>query len=219
MKKYFLGLLSLCLLLISFKIVIAQENNLPEIIPGKQNQMRMISNEFKEKIKNQKQENKDNFSLEREALRLKLQKLKDDKKKDSILKIHDNFIKINEVMTDKLTNFINRIEKVLENVKDKTDLTEKDGLNVEIIKQAIEEATGAINQAKQAILDQTKNKYLIEVPTNQEPQELRLKIKEIRDNFHSDLKKVHEKVKIAHEKVRISVNLLASLKSQNQNEN
>lgn len=164
--------------------------------------------DWQNKMVENREQAKNQLMANREALRAKLQAIKNEKKQNAVLNVSDNIEKINEKATDRLSNLVGNIEKVLNNIQTRVDKAKTDGLDITSVEIEINKAKAAISEAKDAISAQSGKTYTINVTNEKTLKEV---VKTVRDTFHADIKAVQEKVKAAHEAVRNSAKTLASI--------
>jgi len=170
--------------------------------------LKQKSEEFKDELQKKRTEMKKVMATHRETLQNKLKNIKNERKQNSVLKISDNFEKINEKATERLNNLVDQIEKVLEKIINRVDKAEDEGRDVSEARLAVKKAQEAISSARSAIITQTAQIYTIEVVDEETLKEV---TKTVRDEFYSNIKAVQDKIKTAHEAIRKTAKTLGSL--------
>ncbi len=123
--------------------------------------------------------------IEEKKLELKnrLQKIKEERKKEIAQRIYNQINELNKRLTDHFLKMVEKLEFVLERIKERTDQKEKDGLDVSGERQIINEAQTAIDNFKLKIEEQAQKIYSFSFENETE---LKGKIGEMRQAFHQD---------------------------------
>lgn len=188
-------------------------------VEGIKQQIQLQREEFEKKLEAQKeafkqsmQQKKEELSEKREALqgdlRTRLDSLKDEKKKDLVLRINDNLARIHDRILDNLTKSLTSIEDVLRRVSARADVLQGQGRDVSAVRSAIVTAQTAIEKARAAIQEQSGKTYAI---TFDSENGLKNVVGKIRSQMEKDLKIVRDLVHKAREAVRAAVQTLHAI--------
>lgn len=195
-------------LIFSFSLVFAQETESPaptqrpgyKIAP----EIRRIEKKARDQFDALKQNVRPASQEKKEE---KLQKVKNEQKRKIVERISRQTDELNARMMNHFSQVLDRLEKVLANIKSRVDKAEANNWDVSGVRAMIVSAEQAIVSAKSAIEAQAVKTYTPEI-TGQE-EKLRLEVGEARKALHSDLVIVKEKVKAAHEFVKAVAKALA----------
>lgn len=185
-------------------------------IEGIKQQIQLQREEFEKKLEAQKeafkqsmQQKKEELSEKREALqgdlRTRLDSLKDEKKKDLVLRINEQLARVHDRVLDNLTKSLASIEDVLKRVSVRADVLQGQGRDVSAVRSAIVTAQTAIEKARVAIQEQSGKTYVI---TFDSENALKNVVGKIRSQMEKDLKVVRDFVHKAREAVRAAVQAL-----------
>lgn len=185
-------------------------------IEGIKQQIQLQREEFEKKLEAQKeafkqsmQQKKEELSEKREALqgdlRTRLDSLKDEKKKDLVLRINEQLARVHDRVLDNLTKSLASIEDVLKRVSVRADVLQGQGRDVSAVRSTIVTAQTAIEKARAAIQEQSGKTYVI---TFDSENALKNVVGKIRSQMERDLKVVRDFVHKAREAVRASVQAL-----------
>ena len=131
--------------------------------------------------------------------------MKDEKKKEKVMRIGQNLNEANERTLNHFLSFIEQIEKVLLNIGLRTDKASAAGNNVTAVKVAITEAQNAIMVARKAIQDQSVKVYGITIKSEDTVKD---DVSAARDSLRNDLeavKTVVQKIRDAVQKAAVSL--------------
>lgn len=179
------------------------------------NEIKSARQEFQQKLEIKREENKEILIKNKENLRVKIQTIKDENKKEAVLNINENINKINERTTDRLNNLITIIEEILGRIENKMETAEGQGLDFSSLESSINEAKIKITEAKDLIEIQAGKIYKLEI-TNE--LNLREEVKIVRNALQDDLKNLQNKVKEAHSFTRTSAQKLVEILTTSDNE-
>ncbi len=193
-----------------------EEGKLPEKIRERkdalsESEMRKDHEDFATKLKNKREGIREEINTKREKLKNKLKNIKDTKKQEAVLRISDNINKINIKATDRISNFVKKLEDMLNIIKVLTNKVEAKGLDVSSARTAIANAESSIVNTKTLIDTQVGKTYTIDVTTEST---LRETVKSVKENFKSDIENLHKEVKASHESVRNIMKILKNIKGE-----
>lgn len=162
----------------------------------------------KEEAKEKREEAEKKIEALRADLKVRLQKIKDERKKQVVEKIANELNALNKRMLEHYSNVLDKLEKSLERVSERADRGESRGLNVATVRTAIADADKAIDASRVAIIAQASSTYTVEITTEEK---LKADVGKARQALHADLKKVRDTVKSAHDAVRKAAVTLAQI--------
>lgn len=164
--------------------------------------------ELRGQIEEKREELQARIKTAREDLRERLEKIKDEQKKQRVERIADQIDALNRRLTDHYLEVLERMEKVLEGILARAMRAEERGLEVSVVRAAVDEAHNAIEASRTAIAEQVAKTYTIEVSTEEE---LRVDVGKARQALHADLAEVRDTVRAAHNAVRNAAVILAQI--------
>lgn len=164
--------------------------------------------ELKTKVEQKKDELKTKVETKREELKQRLEKIKDEKKKQAVERIDRHMDALNDRMLKHYVNVLDKLSEVLVRISERADRAEERGVDVSVVRTAIDTANGAITAAKSAVETQSGKTYTIQVGTEST---LKVDVGKARQALHNDLVAVRSTVKAAHEAVRNAATTLAQL--------
>ena len=174
--------------------------------------------EFKNKIEAKRGETKSKIEAKRGELKERLIKIKDERKKQVVEKVYNQVNELNKRRLDHFSAVLEKLEKVLDKISNRTATAEANGRDISAVKTAITEATNAIALSRTAIQNQAGKVYSIVIntstisaSTSTESVLLRADVGKIRQALHSDLTGVQKTVKTAQEAVRKVATTLAQI--------
>lgn len=132
-------------------------------------------------------------------------KIKDEKKKETVLNITNKITELNTKAINNLTININKIDEVLTRVKAKVAEEKMNGTDVKISETSISLSDKIIADARAAIIIQTTKQYTTTITTDTA---LKGTMGKIKDTFNTDISTLREKVKLAHTSVKNIVETL-----------
>jgi len=204
-------------LIISFSLVFAQEKESPKpterpgnrIVP----EIRQIEKKAKDRFDDLKQNirpasqgKKEEVESKKAQLKERLQKVKEQKKK-IVERISQQLDELNAGTTNHFSQVLDRLEKVLANIKIRVDKAEAHNWDVSAVRAMIKSAEEAIASARTAIEAQAVKTYTPEITGDEG--KLKVEIGEARKALHRDLAAVRQKVKAAREFVKAVAKVLA----------
>lgn len=146
----------------------------------------------------------------REEFRLKLQALKDMRKKNIAERADQKLQKANQKSTNHFTQAIEKLEKLLQKFSDRAEKLKQEGQNTSEVDAAIAAAESAIAQAKEAVTTQGAKEYTADIT---DADSLKREFGEEMSTLRNDLKLTHDTVKLAKQKVIDVARALAKLES------
>ena len=152
---------------------------------------------------------KEEIETERESLKIRLEKIKDERKKESVEKIDQRIDALNEKMMRHFSSVLNKLEDMLIKITERADRASVErGLDVSSVRSSIDNAHVVIASARSAIESQLGKTYAVSITTEEN---LRIDVGKTRQVFGADLAKVRDSVKSAHSAVKDAVVALAQI--------
>lgn len=176
--------------------------------PGTLKELQERREEFKDTIKAKREEAEEKIKAMRADLKVRLQKVKDEQKRDRVEKIAGQIDALNKKTLDHFSDLLDKMEKTLERIGTRADKAESRGLNVSVVRAAMDDARAAIEASRTAITAQAGKTYTIEVTAEEV---LKADVGKARKALHDDLVKVRDTVKAAHDAVRNAAVILAQI--------
>lgn len=164
--------------------------------------------EFKDKVQVKREEVKGKIEAKRAELKQNLAKIKDERKKAAAERIYQELNKLNERAMNHFVDVLNRLEKTLGKIKDRTAKAETNGRDVAAVKTAISNAEQAITASRTAVEVQSKKTYDF---TFDSEETLRLNIGKARQQLRDDISAVRKIVFDARDAVRKAAVALAQI--------
>lgn len=165
--------------------------------------------EFKNRLQEARQKSAEEVERKRTELKERLQRVRDEQKKKIVERVEKHLNELNQRMMKHFSNVLDHLEKVLVNIKSRTDKAEAKGWNVSTVRAMITAAEEAIGRARAAVEAQAAKTYTPEV--SGEEGKLKVEVGQARQALHKDLATVREKVRIAFEAVRRVATTLAQV--------
>ncbi len=157
----------------------------------------------REAFKQTLEERKAQYEQEREQYKERIQEavqtFSDERRKQAALRAHDAIETVNERITDNFSRMIERLEEVLLGAVAQMETSQGEGVNVDALSLAIDNAQRALDLARSAVEDQKLKVY--EIPETIAEDEVRDVLKEVRDMLHEDLSAIRDLLKDALEYV------------------
>lgn len=141
-------------------------------------------------------------------LKAKLTKIKDEKKKTTVENIATKLSQINAQSTEHFTAVVNQMEKVLTNIKSRTDKAAAKNLDVTAIRAQITIAESSIASARVAINTQALKVYNSNITTETTLKEV---MKTSRDLLQKDITTLKATVKSTRDEVQKAATELAKI--------
>ena len=145
----------------------------------------------------------------RDELKIKLEKIKDDRKKTTVERIDKNLTDLSNRMTTHYGKVIDQIADVLKRVISRTDTAQANGRDVTAARTAITNGQNAIATARAAVVAQVSKVYSLNITSDTA---LKSNVGVARQALRDDLKKVGDSVKAARDTVRQATVSLAQIR-------
>lgn len=100
----------------------------------------------------------------REKLREEVKNMRDEKKKEVVVRVNDSLNNLNQVQTNRFGEYLNKLDEILTRIGTRTLKAEQAGKNVDAVKTASADATNAIAAARLAVATQAGKVYTFSVP-------------------------------------------------------
>lgn len=188
-------------------------NSSQEEIRARKEESKVISEERKEEFKTRLEEArktaKDKLEKRKEELKERLNQVRDEQKARKVEKVAEQLNALNERMINHFSEVLVRFEKVLVNIKSRTDKAESKGWDVSAVRTMLTSAEQAIASARAAIEAQAAKTYTPEITG--EENRLKVEVGQARQALHKDIVAVREKVRAAKEAVRRVATTLAQI--------
>lgn len=172
--------------------------------------------EMKTNMEAKRAEMKAGIEERKTALKEQLTKVKDERKKQTVLDINTRLEELNTRKLDHFSKSLDKLGEASEKITSRADKAEGRGLNVATVRVAITDALKAIEVSRLAIQAQAGKTYTITVTTENN---LRADVSKVRKALHDDLSSVRETVKTAREAVRKAATTLAQIPRVDEDEN
>jgi len=170
--------------------------------------------EFDNMVKTKKAELENEIKTKREELKTNLKKIKDDRKKQTVEKVDQQIDELNAKMVKHFSSVLDKLEEMLVRISERADKASSEkGLDVSLVRSAIDKAKIAIASARSAIEVQTGKTYAIKVTTEKT---LKAEVGKARQALGADLAKVRDVVKAAQSSVKDAAVALAQLHGKNK---
>jgi len=185
-----------------------------------------LKNQIQEKIANLKakidakrEELKNTIEQKKTQLESKLKNLRDQGKAKIVLNIQSELAKLNNGMVDHFSDVLDRLEKVLTNIKSREAKAAAAGKDVTATSQAIADAQKAIDSARAAVELQSSKIYTITLSaspngtstSSSTASVLKIDVGKTRKALHDDLMAVQKMVFAAREAVHKAAQALAQI--------
>ena len=117
--------------------------------------------------------------------------IKDERKKETVMRVDQRLDEINARMTDHFSDVIGKLEEMLGRISERSQKAENNGVDIAAVKSAIASAQTALTAAQTAIKTQSAKTYVITVTT-----ETKLKddVSKSKKALQDDLEKVKKTV-------------------------
>ncbi len=169
----------------------------------KREAMKQEIEQKREAFKQTYEERKAQYEQEREQYKERIQEsaraFSDERKQQAALRAHDAIGTVNEKITENFSRMIERLEGVLLGAVSQMETYQGEGVNVDALSSAIDNAQGALDLARNAVEEQRLKVY--EIPETITEDEVRDVLKEVRDMLHEDLSAIRDLLKDALEYV------------------
>ncbi len=151
----------------------------------------------------------DTYKEEREQFKVKLETIKDQKKKVIVEKLDAGLSERNKNWVDHWTNVLTKLSDILARIKSRADKAQAAGHDIGSVNAAIQAAEDAITSAQTAINNQASKDYVVNISTEKN---LGQGVKTTLSQFKTDTKAVLEKVTAAREAVKKALLALVAVK-------
>lgn len=163
---------------------------------------------FKKEMESLRESAKQKLEAAREAAKKKIEDIKDARKKDTVKRLDQNLNEMNTRMTERYSENLNQLDRVLVNITARTDRAAAQGLVVTSVRTAIVSASTSIAAARAAVLAQSKKTYAVTITTSTT---VKADIAAIRDSLKNDLRVAETAVKTARTAVHTAATTLAAV--------
>ncbi|PIR45098.1 MAG: hypothetical protein COV10_01060 [Candidatus Vogelbacteria bacterium CG10_big_fil_rev_8_21_14_0_10_51_16] len=142
---------------------------------------------------------KDLRETNRAELKLRLEKIKDERKQEVVLRVEEQITNLNSRLTTNFGNILDKIDAALVRVSTRADARAEAGTDVSTALLAIASAEETITSARAAVLAQAGATYVLTVNTEAT---LRADVSAAREELRNDLSATKEVLRAAHTAVR-----------------
>lgn len=165
--------------------------------------------ELRDQLRKSQEEAQSQLERERERLRQRLNKITDERKRHITEKVVERINELNKNITNHYFAILVHLETILERIESRATKVALRGINVSEVEEAIKKAQEKIEIAREAVKEQAGKVYSLPQIDNEAA--LRIKVGELRQNFHQDVTKVKKLVFEAREAVRNAAVTLAQI--------
>lgn len=165
--------------------------------------------EFRQRFESRKEEVKKKFEDEKVRLGEKLKKIKDERKKEMVKKINEQFQELNTRKLEHFSSVLDQMEEVLVKIKARAARATIGSADMSVLNTKIAAFETAVTTARVAIVAQSAKVYSIEITTEGN---LRNNTGVTRQALQGNLKTVFDLVKTAHESLKDIHKELASIR-------
>ncbi len=138
-----------------------------------------------------------------------LRKVKSAEKKNTVDKISEELIALNNRKLEQFEKSLKQLESVLSRTLEKAEKRAQKGFNIDNVKAAVDAARVEIAASRTAIEAQKSKTYKIDAVADDKLKEA---VKKVRKTLHADLKIVQDSVKKAREAVHEATKTLAKIR-------
>lgn len=164
--------------------------------------------QLKERLNEWREEVRSKVENKRVELKKILEKMRNQKDEEIIMRVYDRINKLNERMTEHYLQVLEKLERVLERIESRAAKAHMNEVDVSKVEQAINNAKVKIEEARNAVIEQSKRVYAVEA---RDETTVKDGVKAIRKKLHEDLKRVEQLVKSARDAVHNAAVLLAQI--------
>lgn len=211
MKK--LILFTITYLLIAFQVSAADIDSAKNEVSQKRQEIKATITqqraEFQQEMGNLKGTIVQQRTQTREEFKLKLEQIKNERKRALVENISDKIVQRNKRWTDHWLLVLARLDDVLNSIRDKTAVLKNKGVDTSALDQAIANAQTAIDSTRTAVNSQAQKTYIIEIDTEEN---LRANVGAVISQFQTDLRTVHKLIVNARQAVWNAATELAKIK-------
>jgi len=168
-------------------------------------ELERIRSEFKQKLEDGREEAKQKMEQAREEFKNRIQEFSQERQ-DKMNSIFTRLDEVNAKVVANLSESLEKLAAILENVNDKIDTLEADGIDVSDLVTASTQAQASIDAAQTALAEQAAKTYDIDIENEEDAKEA---AKVSRDELRADLDAVARFIKSAREDVRTVASDLA----------
>lgn len=126
------------------------------------NQARKRSEQSKERVEKVREDMKVKMKEGRENAQQRINQLRDQKKKESALKINNQLVRVNQVWTDHFTNVLDKLDVLLQKIESRTEKASANGKDISQVKIAIQSSAEKIAAARTAVENQAQKTYIVD---------------------------------------------------------
>lgn len=183
-------------------------NKIEQLRASEKANIEAVKVEMRNKIETLREDAKIKMETYRIQLKERLREIKDSKKVAIVEKIDARFEEINNNQVDHFVSVLEQLEKVLVNIKSRTDKAQANNKEVAMVRTAITAAETTIANTRAVVTTQSGKIYKITVTTEDK---LKGDVQIVRQNLYNDLKAVRDKVKEARDAVQKAAVALAQI--------
>ena len=183
---------------------------LPQKIQANRENLQGRIQELRDELKQKRKEAQELFKEKREEFKTRLQKIKDVRKKTLVEQIDEKISTINKNRADHFLQVLERLEVILDRIRDKAETAQTNGKDTSNLSSAIAAAQDAISTAKSAIITQAGKDYVIDAS---DEAMLKNAVGKTTSQFRKDLRDTHKAVVDAKQAVRKAASERANLAS------
>ncbi len=197
------------------KDIINQVKSLPrssstfqDIIKKTLEQVQARRTQFQDTIQAKRTEMEAKIQTARQNLTTKLQAIKDERKKQVVERVQDQFTKILGNRLDYFTKMTDKLDEILSRVKSRIEKAVAGGHDVSAAQTAVAAADKAIADARAAITALAGKTYTVSVTTEAA---LRTNVQATHDSLKTDLGKIRDALNAAREAIHQATRALAGI--------
>jgi len=164
-----------------------------------QQEMEQKRETFKQTLEERKAQYKQEREQYKERIQESAKNFSDERKQQAALRAHNAIGTVNEKITENFSRMIERLEGVLLGAVSQMETYQGEGVNVDALSSAIDNAQRALDLARESAEEQKLKVY--EIPETITEDEVRDVLKEVRDMLHEDLSSLRDLLKDALEYV------------------
>ncbi len=179
--------------------------NIREVRKASAEAIRENRKDFLESLKDRREEAREEFKNRREELKDKLEDMRDKRKASLVEKISENCQKINEKRTERMSQMLEKLGSILENVANRANAAEATGKDVSSVDTAVAAAETAIADAQAAVEAQAAVQCVVTINSESTAKN---DVGATISGLQSDLKAVYEKVIAARKAVGAAIKAL-----------
>lgn len=161
-------------------------------------------------LQNRAQNRKEAVQQKREEFKVRLQTIRNEKKKAAVERIDTKIANTNEVHTVRFTSILVKLQSILDRVSQKASEAKANGKDTTVLDSSIVSAQAAIDSAKAAVSAQAAKTYVIQIS---DEATLRNSVGTTTSQFKKDLRDVRKAIVEAKQAVQNAVRELAKVAS------